>query len=199
MKKADLRLLDVGGVGVLVALTLAAYFTGVSPAVRAVRAAEEERTRLAERQAHAQGLERTLQQAQRKLEALESAERRELPRATALDRISRISEIAAANGVSLTDLSPRPEVKGTRFNRVPIVVAGLGPSASFEALLRDLHQEYPDVQVVSLTITANVENAKSPASLNAELAWYTIAENAAGSGRAGSAGGAGGQAQVPAK
>jgi Tfp pilus assembly protein PilO len=189
MRAGAMTLLDGAGVGVLAALSLAAYFMGVAPAVRAVQGAEQERVQLAEKQAQAQSLERSLQQVQRKLDALESAGTGVGPRASALDRISRISEIAAASGVSLTDLSPRPEVKGTRFNRVPIVVAGLGSSGSFQSLLRDLHAEYPDLQLVSLTITSNLENRKSPASLNAELVWYTVAEGAGGSGRSGGAGG----------
>ncbi len=190
MRAGAMTLLDGAGVGVLAALSLAAYFMGVAPAVRAVQGAEQERVQLAEKQAQAQSLERSLHQVQRKLEALESAGTEvKGPRASALDRISRISEIAAASGVSLTDLSPRPEVKGTRFNRVPIVVAGLGSSASFQALLRDLHAEYPDLQLVSLTITSNLENRKSPASLNAELVWYTVADGAGLEGRSGGAGG----------
>jgi hypothetical protein len=181
--------INLGGISVLAAVTAVTYFSGVSPSTKAVAAAEREREELKARKEEEADLGRTLLNAQQRLENIQAAEKGSgLVASSALDRITRIGELAVETSVSITDLSPKPEIVGTRFNRVPITVAGLGTSVAFQALLKRLHQQYPDTQVVSLSITDNPENQYTPATFRAELVWYTIAGGSGGNGTEAGAG-----------
>jgi hypothetical protein len=191
MKQGSMMSIDAAGAAALVGLTAAVYFCGVSPAMQAVEAAEQQRSAMLTRREECLRQERKLTETQRKLDELQSNEPRSLRSCSALDRISRISELAAESGVSITDVSPRPEVVGTRFNRVPVNLAGVGSAKAFQSLLHALHKEFPDTQVASLTITGTPENRLAPASFSAELVWYTVAVPTNGAGRAAGAGGAG--------
>ena len=185
--------IDVAGAGAAVGLTALVYFAGVSPALQAVQAATNQRLQLAEREAEVDRLETSLLTSTIKLQDAAKAERGS-PRVgagTALERIGRISVLAADSGVSVTDLSPKAEQPGTRFNRVPMTIAGVGTAPSFISLLNRMHVEFPDTQVVSLTITAIPENRELPAGLSAEFVWYTVADVAGQSAKTSGDSGAG--------
>ena len=195
-RKSALTGIDLAGAAAALGFTALVYFVGIAPAQRAVDEAANERVALAEQEAAASRLENTLRTTRAKLDQLLAAQ--EEPGAgvgaSANDRLGRISVLAQQGAVSITGLTPRPEVKGTRFNRVPISISGLGTPPGFLALLKRLHEEFPDMQVASLAITGNPAVRGAPAQLEAELVWYTVADAPGAAG----AGGSGREAAVPA-
>jgi hypothetical protein len=201
VKQASSALLgiDLAAGGVALAISALVYFAGVAPSIQAVQAAADERVELTRRKADADSLEKSLRNTTTKLEDLERADAGSARSAsgTALDRIGRISAIAAEAGVSLTDLSPKQEQPGARFNRIPITISGQGQAPAFGPFLKRLHAEFPDTQVASMSISSTPEAREAPASFSAELVWYTVAKVAGQSDKSVSAANAGGAGAPP--
>jgi hypothetical protein len=176
--------IDAGGAAIAAIVAGAVYFGGILPARSAAEAAAREHEELSAKQEDLIRVESSLRTARRNLEKLTEEEPSTAPIArTPLDRIRRIGELAQASGVSLTEVSPGAEQPGRRFNRSPLMLRGAGRSPGFIGLLRDIHREFPDTQIVSMTISGSPHLRQADQSLEAELVWYTVARpGSAGSG-----------------
>jgi len=177
-------MIDAAAVTLCAALAGAVYMTAVVPSRAAAEAAARDREALCEKQRDISENESAIGDAERKLNAIEGSEARDKPPArTPLDRISRISELAQASGVSLTEVSPGAERPGAKYNQSPLSLKGSGRMPGFMSLLSDLHREFPDTQLVSLTLTGRPEQPQVDQAMSAELVWYTLV---GGAGRTGS-------------
>lgn|GEM_PF-2531769 len=182
--------IDAGGATVAIMVAGAVYFGGVLPARSAAEAAAKDREEFATMQGELARTESSLATARQNLQqytANESATTS--PPRTPLDRIHRMGELAQAAGVRLTEVSPGAEQPGKRFNRSPLMLKGLGRSPGFIALLAAIHREFPDTQVVNLTLTGSPTVREADQAFEAELVWYSVARpNAVGNGSNGGAG-----------
>lgn len=178
--------IDAAGVVVCAALAAGVYMTAVLPSRAAAAAAAQDREALCEKQKDIAMMDAGLQASKKLLEELTANAAGDKSQAlTSLDRISRISQLAANTGVAVIELSPRAEKTGTKYNQSPVTLRGSGRLPGFTALLRELHREFPDTQLVSLSITGNPEQRGVDQAMSADLVWYTLA---GGSDRAGFAG-----------
>jgi hypothetical protein len=174
--------IDAAGAAIAAILAGAVYFGGIVPARSAAEAAAKEHEDLAAKREDLIQVEGSLRVARQKLENLTQKEPSTAPVArTPLDRIRRIGELAQTAGVSLTEVSPGAEQPGQRFNRSPLILKGAGRSPGFIALLREIHREFPDTQVVALTITGSPQLRQLDQSFAAELVWYSVARPKAAS------------------
>jgi hypothetical protein len=167
--------IDAGGVMIAVALASAVYFGGVLPSRRAAEAAVQERADLAAKHEELDNVESNLRTARQNLAAESKESGTDVLSRTPLDRIRRISELAQASGVNLTEVTPKAEQPGQRFNQVPLTLRGLGRSPGFIRLLQSIQQEFPDTQLVSLVLKGAPAVPEADQSFEAGLVWYTVA------------------------
>lgn len=186
---------DIGGVCVLAAITAAVYLGGVAPVLSRAQARVLQQDELRQREQEASQKSQDLRDAHTRLAALEREQGRAVrlsPLGVRNERLRRISELGAAAGISITELTPREPVKGDRVSRVPISIAGTGSGAAFGAFLAHLHQEFSDTQVVCFSIASELESREQPASVSAELVWFALGEATRGGGVEGTASRTGG-------
>jgi hypothetical protein len=169
---------DAAGVAVLAALGAAVYLTGIAPTRAAALSAVEQRQQLETQQLNLKDARDHLAESGRKRAKLRE-DAAKAPRVGAEDpnqRIRAVSEIASKHGVTITELTPKAEVPGTRFKRLPIAVAGVGSAVSFEQVFADLHAAFPDTEVTNLSITGTPDSPTKMATFRAEVVWYALAD-----------------------
>jgi Tfp pilus assembly protein PilO len=189
---------DLTGVGALAVLTAAMYLGGVAPAKKARAAAELERLELEQRLTELGEVESQVRDAKvmlSKVQAEMALKETRLERGVHVNtRVQRITALGVVAGLTFSAVTPGQEIAGKRFNRVPIRLSGSGTYPTFANFAADLHAQYRDVQIVGFRLTGRPTEPEVPVAFDADLAWYTAADNAASAGfdaRSGRTGGAG--------
>ncbi len=181
MKGIDLKTLkgwqiDAAGGVVCALLVLSLYLLGIAPVSgrqERVEARQEElltQRHQADRLARLRmGLEEQLAQvrasvAQFRLELL--------PVGQVNRRLAELSDLASKTGLKIDGIEPGGAVGGTRYEMVPITVAGKGTFTNCVGFLHQLRSRLPDTGVSALELTGNPSEPTAPAGFRFELLWY---------------------------
>jgi len=87
-------------------------------------------------------------------------------------RLARLAQLAAAEGLAFEQVSPSPAVNGLRYTAVPIKTSGRGSFKSCVGFLASLKSHCPDTTVVGLRASANPDEPETAASFSFDLVWY---------------------------
>lgn len=169
--------IDAVAAAACVALSLAIYLTLVRPAAKHRAENEQLRSQISEktqavRQARASlsALRKQFSDAEVSLEALplrlESA--RQINH-----RLAKLADLASKAGIELHQMKPQTPRAGTRYDVVPISLAGSGDYRRVTLFLRRLHEGFTDVAVVGFDLTSQTPGSSS-AVFDLDLVWYAM-------------------------
>ena len=166
------------GLVLCVALSIGAYFFGIKPATGRSQRQQEQQFDLRERRGKSAELSASLAAMHRQIdttkESLEKLPLRLEPASQINQRLARITDLANACKLTITEIRPGLVTDAVEFQTVPIQIIGTGTYPACAAFLHKLHANFPDTAVRSLE-TAN--NNPSPASTagvyRLELLWHT--------------------------
>jgi len=162
----------------------AAWFGSIGPAIASRAAAQAQRAAIAAQDEQADQLRNRVVVLERRLGQVIQEERASPLRLEPISRINRrlseVSELAAASGLDLSQVKPGQVVRTSRFEVVPIELAGRGSYRACATFLHGAHEAFPDMGVAKVQIDRRLNSAESDADFAFTLAWY-----AAPSGRAG--------------
>jgi Tfp pilus assembly protein PilO len=154
---------DAAGVGVCVALTVAAWLGALRPMLNRYGRYVEQQQEVAalkeqagRESAQLKGVQKRLADTQRHLERTPLHLQ---PARMVNNRLAALTELAARSGVKLEDVQPGKSVRGKRYETVPIRLAGAG---SYQACVRFLHQmrdSMPDTGVSAVQLTGTPGDA----------------------------------------
>lgn len=178
MMRVRLTKVDLGAMALIVGVGVAAHFMGFEPIRRARAEAVAQNGLLSERTT-ALNAKLVLIDAQKAARAevqekIAKSIRLESP-TTLNQRMAAIPELGAAAGVRVREVVPKVPQPGKRLTKVPITIGGDGPSTHLTYFLNQLHTTFPDMEVLSVTITARPEVPQEPARFSMDLVWYTRA------------------------
>jgi len=172
----------IGAVVCLAALG-AAWFGSIGPAMASRSAAQAQRSAIAAQEAQAEQLRNQVVMFERRLGQAVAEERASPLRLEPISRINRrlseVSELAAEAGLDVSVVRPGKVVKTSRFEVVPIELAGHGSYRACATFLHGAHRAFPDMGVAAVQIDRRLEGAEADGDFSFTLAWY-----AAPSGRA---------------
>ena len=170
------RMVDMYGVAAFIAIGALAYGLGFRPLIQRHQHATSEkqlisttRDRLNKQQVSVSTFRDQLtslrQQYQSSPVTLESTRKLN-------EKLSILSDVAAKNAIVLDDLQPDKSSAGSQFDSLPIHLSGSAAMPAFIRLLHQLHQDQPDLGLVSFDLAGNPREAV-PAKFSAQLIWYT--------------------------
>lgn len=165
------------GAVVCAALGAAAYAVGVQPAAErhARQVARQKELRAAKQKAT--NLAAELNSARMQLlatnDALGSRSLRLEPASMVNRRVSRLTDLANASGLTIDEMRPGSVAEGPDYKTVPILIAGNGTYPACAAFLHALRQSFPDIAVRSFDTTNNSASPESPAAtFQFDLVWH---------------------------
>ena len=181
MNGSTVRSVHAVGSGAALALAAAVYVLGIGPWLARAGELEKERAALtaaleqAERQrASLAASANAIAGARRKLESSRVQLR---PLATLNQQIARLTELAAACGLRIGQVTPGQAAVGTRAAAVPITLGGVGGYGQLVGLLERLRDEHPDVIVngyrLAAVPAAGTENGPREAQFTLDLSWFS--------------------------
>ena len=169
--------MDAAGLAVVFGLTAIAYFGQISPTLSRHEQAQAQVTQLASEQANSKELERSLLTLKDRLDVIRQAEDgtrlRLEPMGTLNQRLSQITDLAAANGLQVDAIESGAISNLERYSTVAIRISGRGTYRDCGSLLRQLRSATPDVGVISMQMTSAAVTADTTATFLFELLWYT--------------------------
>ncbi|GJQ30589.1 MAG: hypothetical protein HBSAPP03_24730 [Phycisphaerae bacterium] len=167
---------DFAAGAILVILAILAHAVGFEPIRRARADSVALHAQLADRTRELTEKESALVAGRAARDALRArlAEATPLETAASLNqRMAAIPDVGAGSGVRVREVVPKPIIPGKPLIRVPITIGGDGPSARFGLFLHDLHESFPDMEVVSLNVSGRPESPHEPVRFSLDLMWYT--------------------------
>jgi len=171
--------IDLAAIAIIAIGAVATYFLGVAPRRASAAAAIVDRAALADREAELSSLAERVREKRELLEAQEtslaSSELKLLPSAEHYARLQAITKLAESFSLKLTQISPGEQISGKRFNIVPIRISGTSGYPDFTGFLQALHSQFEDLHVVSFNLSGRADQAAAP-TFDADLAWYTSAD-----------------------
>lgn len=178
MKRVRLTKVDLGALALVVGVGVTAHFVGFEPIRRARADSLAQNALLSQRTAALDAkieLINTQKAARAKAqEKIATAIRLESP-TTLNQRMAAIPELGAAAGVRVREVVPKAPQPGKRLTKVPITIGGDGPSTHLAHFLNQLHTTFPDMEVLTLSLSARPESPDEPARFSMDLVWYTRA------------------------
>ncbi|MCL4743334.1 MAG: hypothetical protein KJZ54_14150 [Phycisphaerales bacterium] len=175
--------IDAPAIVVLAAITAAACFIGVQPALRA-RAEREELAR----QADTRIAELTLAQHEQRqfTESLADAHR-VLDNATVQlvssrrlnERVAALAALAREHGLQLDEIKPGATTPEELFDLVEIRISGQASYPASASFFAALHTTYPDTEVSSFRLAARGAGELPADSFQFTLLWYAAPADAA--------------------
>ena len=183
IRYGDAWKVDALGVVALAALSGLAYWLGVSPMLE--RHARIEARQIELNTAHRKSAETLHQLADIKTQLV--ATRKELsaaplrlePASLLNHRLALVTDLVSQSGAGLDDIQPGRPGGGSRFDMLPIRVAGTATYGTFTALLHRLRADFPDIGVSSLDVAGNPQDPTGSAKFGLDLIWYTQPAKAA--------------------
>ncbi len=178
MKKLAPWQIDAAGVGICVLLTLLLIFGGIQPLLSSRANFESQRQLLDQRSSHAMKLDLAKAQITNSLNlvrnTLEASPLRLSPATDVNLRLSQISSRATRSGLDINEIRPGLSAASSRYETIPVLLAGSGSFSRCTQFLRSLHEEFPDTAVRSLELIAGpIEPGRpSNATFSFDLRWH---------------------------
>ena len=88
-------------------------------------------------------------------------------------RLALVADLATQGGATLDDVQPGKTSAGTRFDVLPIHVAGTGSFPAFTAMLHRVHTQFPDTGISTFELSGSPQEEAASAKFSVELIWYT--------------------------
>jgi Tfp pilus assembly protein PilO len=178
------RFTEIDGIGLLAIAGLSAlfYFAALQPLLAHQKSAEAEQQELQIQKNKVADVATDLQTANARL-----AEQRKIIADNPLklesidglnNRLARITALATAGGLEISDLHPAAPVNGTQYSTVPMELTGTGGFASCVRYLHDLHEQLPDTTCTGIRLTGTPDSP-SAAHFIFELSWHAAGQSVA--------------------
>ncbi len=185
MKQIDLKGLsawhiDAIGAGLCLLLTLGLYTMSISPLRAEQDALDDRRLELKAHQAKADKLSMTRIAVGEQLAGVKASvaevKLELLPASQINGRIAAVGDLAAALGLKIDSIQPGEAISGSRYEMVPMTLAGSGTYAKCLAFIHELRKALPDTGVSALELSGNPSERSgekgSEARFRFELLWY---------------------------
>jgi len=171
--------IDLAAVGACALLALIAYVVGVHPVIRRhrgfalraieLRAQQKKARKLSGKVAHvASEIVRIKQKLADNTIDLKSSDQ-------VNSHLARLAALAGQCGLKLDQLRPDTPLNGSRYQTVPIYLAGSGNFPACVKLLRELQRGFPDTSVASFEVKGDPTKPSEPTKLRVDLLWYALA------------------------
>jgi Tfp pilus assembly protein PilO len=171
--------LDAIGVGLLVAMSIAAFVLQVRPLFRAQQALAGQTAALTAEQQKLNKLKRSVQMMRTRLEAVQrSIDQTEFklePASQINGRLARLTEIASHYSLQVDEMEPGTPGKvtsGGQFETIPIRLSGRGGYRNCTQFLDALHQQLRDTSVTAMSLAAG-DSADPNGAFTFNLLWHT--------------------------
>ena len=168
--------IDVGGLAVCVALTLATVFSGLRPVVAERRENALRRAALDEQMRRATEADEVLVALQARLETarieLASDSLRLKPVSSVNTTLAEISALAGDCGLKLNEIQPGRAVQGLHYQALPIQLAGTCTYRNGTLFLHRLRESAADVGVSGLELTGNPADPAGAGAFHLGLQWF---------------------------
>ncbi|HEY8668305.1 MAG TPA: type 4a pilus biogenesis protein PilO [Tepidisphaeraceae bacterium] len=89
------------------------------------------------------------------------------------NRLAQLTALAGESGLRIEDVQPGKSVRGSRYEMVPIHVAGSGNYVTCLRFVNRMHAEFPDTGINVLDLT-KTPTADAVAKFAFELQWYAL-------------------------
>jgi Tfp pilus assembly protein PilO len=171
----------VAGAIACAAISAAAYFFGIRPAVARHDDHIAQQVEIQAARQKAANLVGTLNHSRAQLaavnEALDNLTLRLEPVSTKNQRLKRLTQLAEKCGLTIDEMRPGNVTEGSDYQTVPILIAGSGTYPACARFLHTLRQTFPDTAVRSFETTNNSASPDSPAAtFQFDLAWHAARE-----------------------
>lgn len=171
-------MIDALGLGALFAIAALAYTLGVRPQQQAYSESLSLRKELVDVNAELTGMEKSVREQRATLDAAQTQLASGSIRLEHASRINarsqQLTDIAMAAGLQVRELAPKEPLRGSRFSRVPINIAGLGSFQAVRGFLARLHDECRDTQLVAFSLVSRPDSPEALPTFSAQMMWYTI-------------------------
>ena len=173
------RHIDLAGIFLCVVMAILGYYWGIRPVVQRHKTVVEQERQLKTNHKNLGELTGIISSLKDKLTTVSKAladSPIELQSAYSVNpRIARLTELADGSGIKIDKIQPGRPISGSRFQTVPIYLAGSGSFPAFVTLLSRLGETFADTAVVSFDLTANPAQAAITAEFQIDLLWYAAA------------------------
>jgi len=179
-KKIKPWYIDLAAAGICALLALIAYVVGVYPVIRrhqgfALRATELEVQQKKVRKLFGKVAHVASEITQIKQELADNTI--ELKPADQVNsHLARLAALAGKCGLKLDQLRPDKPLNSSRYQTVPIYLAGSGNFPACVKLLRELQRGFPDTSVASFEVKGDPTKPAEPTKLRVDLLWYALAD-----------------------
>jgi hypothetical protein len=168
---------DAAGIGALLALSAAAYYLGVLPALERHDRGAAQMAELTEARQKALDAEKMLETTKKQLALTKgevAASPLQLqPLGQLNHRLAMVADIAARSGATLDDVQPGKPILAARLDTQPVHVAGVASFPSFAGLMHRIRQEMPDSGINGFDLTIPNPTGTGPnAKFDFEMTWY---------------------------
>jgi Tfp pilus assembly protein PilO len=167
---------DGSGIGVCALATLVLIVWGLHPMFRRQCNVRDREETLSQKQAmiadRSAELERLTDQVEQAREALK---RRPFRLVSACDvnvRIAEMATLAMSAGLKLDEIEPGASRPDSRYERIPIHLAGTGNYPACVAMLHRLRRNFPDTTVIALDLSGDPADSRVPTEFQMELMWH---------------------------
>ncbi|HWE93455.1 MAG TPA: type 4a pilus biogenesis protein PilO [Tepidisphaeraceae bacterium] len=180
MKAAGLKIgkIHASGIAACAALGTGAWFALVGPTLAQRDKDDVSRHQLSERHQKAADLNAALAATRRQVEAanasLSQATIKLQPASDLNSRLTKLTDLATRCGLTIDEMRPGVLSDSSRFQTLPVHMAGTGTYPACAKFLHTLRQSYPDTGVESLeAANSNPAPQGSDATFRFDLVWYT--------------------------
>jgi Tfp pilus assembly protein PilO len=170
-------LIDAAGLLICAAASVAAYFVTVVPILSSQQSVATTQAEVAAKHQQANDLaatSRLLQVELRKSSELLKQNSIDLRPATEENRhVARITQTIESTGLEVRSIHTGSLVPGPQYGQMPIHITAGGGFRGIAALLRELHDSFPDTAISNFRLSSNNLSANaSSAQLDVDLTWY---------------------------
>ena len=160
------------------AMTLVFYLAGVRPMLADHEAFVARQGELVARRSGAAKLDADLAALKTRVKGVEQdlagSSLRLEPVSNVNRRLAEMSRLAAETGLKIDEVETGAASFGTHYGTVPIHLAGTGKYRTCVVFLYRMRQEFPDIGVSSMALTANAANPFGPGTFRFGLTWHAL-------------------------
>lgn len=166
------------GIAACTALAAGTWFTLVGPTLAQLQKDDAVHLELADRHQKAADLNASLVSTRRQLatakETLAHSTLKLQPASDLNARLARLTDLATSCGLTIDEMRPGALAELSKFQTLPVHMAGTGTYPACAKFLHTLRQSYPDTGVEALEATnQNPTPQGSVATFRFDLVWYT--------------------------
>ena len=173
---------DTAGAAVCLAMGLGVFLWGVCPVTRRHDEIDIQRAQLTAQQARAARSRHELASMKDCLEGarlLLTKQSVRLRGAAGLNRrVSELSDLAAASGLTVDEVFPGRAEQARYHAMIPIRLTGTGGYRACAVFLHNLRERFPDTHLRSLDLTGNPAKGTGRVGFRLDLLWHTLPEGA---------------------